>query len=185
MAVTKTLPRQIVDDAIACGLSLFGENRVQEAEEKYLGLTESVELHLIGHLQRNKARAASGLFRCVQSIDKLETAQALEARLADLIGSYVQWAPITLVTHGLEGLVIALIFRLRPSYPIVVILAGIAGVAVMVGGYLAGGILLTGIGPALAEAPGNVVQSAAGVIVGIPLSIAVRRAYPPVRRFAW
>ncbi|HET6487837.1 MAG TPA: YggS family pyridoxal phosphate-dependent enzyme [Spirochaetia bacterium] len=83
MAVTKTLPRQVVDSVIACGLSLFGENRVQEAEEKFLDLTESVELHLIGHLQRNKARAASGLFRCVQSIDKLETAQALETRLSD------------------------------------------------------------------------------------------------------
>jgi len=83
MAVTKTLPRQVVDTAIGCGLSLFGENRVQEAEEKYLGLAESVELHLIGHLQRNKARAASGLFRCVQSIDKLETAEALESRLSD------------------------------------------------------------------------------------------------------
>ena len=105
--------------------------------------------------------------------------------LADLIGSYVQWAPITLVTHGLEGLVIALIFRVKPGNAVVVVLAGIAGVAVMVGGYLAGGILLTGIGPALAEAPGNVVQSAAGVIVGIPLSLAVTRAYPPVRRFAW
>ncbi|HUJ76504.1 MAG TPA: YggS family pyridoxal phosphate-dependent enzyme, partial [bacterium] len=83
VAVTKGFGRDVLQAALDAGLSLFGENRVQEAEEKYLGLSDSVELHLIGHLQRNKARAASGLFRCVQSIDKPETAQALESRLAD------------------------------------------------------------------------------------------------------
>jgi uncharacterized membrane protein len=67
----------------------------------------------------------------------------------------------------------------------VAIVAGIAGMAVMVVGYGAGGVLLTGIGPALAEAPGNLVQSAAGVILGIPLSLAVARAYPPVRTYTW
>jgi pyridoxal phosphate enzyme (YggS family) len=80
MAVTKGFPQQVVLDARAAGLSLFGENRVQEAEQKYLDLTGGLELHLIGHLQRNKARAASGLFACVQSIDKRETAEALHAR---------------------------------------------------------------------------------------------------------
>jgi PLP dependent protein len=83
MAVTKGLPREVVDGARAAGLTLFGENRVQEAEQKYLDLTGSLELHLIGHLQRNKARTASGLFSCVQSIDKVETAAALDARCAD------------------------------------------------------------------------------------------------------
>jgi hypothetical protein len=80
MAVTKGFPQQVVLDARAAGLSLFGENRVQEAEQKYLDLAAGLELHLIGHLQRNKARAASGLFACVQSIDKVETAEALDAR---------------------------------------------------------------------------------------------------------
>jgi PLP dependent protein len=83
MAVTKTMPRSVVDEARAAGLSLFGENRVQEAEEKFLDIAGAVELHLIGHLQRNKARPASGLFSCVQSIDKLETAAALDARCVD------------------------------------------------------------------------------------------------------
>jgi len=77
MAVTKGFPAAVVDTAVAAGLELFGENRVQEAEQKFAGLAGSWELHLIGHLQRNKARAASALFHCVQSIDKLETAQAL------------------------------------------------------------------------------------------------------------
>ena len=80
MAVTKGFPQQVVLDARAAGLSLFGENRVQEAEQKFFDQTAGLELHLIGHLQRNKARAASGLFACVQSIDKVDTAQALDAR---------------------------------------------------------------------------------------------------------
>ena len=83
MAVTKGFPRAAVESAMSLGVSLFGENRVQEAELKYLDLPGSFELHLIGHLQRNKARAATGLFRCVQSIDKTETAAALEARCAE------------------------------------------------------------------------------------------------------
>ena len=83
MAVTKGFPQHVVADARAAGMALFGENRVQEAEQKYLDLTGDCELHLIGHLQRNKARAASGLFACVQSIDKTDTAEALHARCAE------------------------------------------------------------------------------------------------------
>jgi pyridoxal phosphate enzyme (YggS family) len=77
MAVTKTSPRSVVEAALASGIALFGENRVAEASAKYAGLTDACELHLIGHLQRNKAAAAAALFACVQSIDKGETAQAL------------------------------------------------------------------------------------------------------------
>ena len=112
-------------------------------------------------------------------------AGGLGTALADLIGSYAQWAPISLVVHGLQGLAIGLIARFKPGNLPVAIIAGIAGMAVMVIGYGAGGVLLTGIGPALAEAPGNLVQSAAGVILGIPLSLTVARAYPPVRMYTW
>ena len=80
MAVTKGFPREAAEAALAAGITLLGENRVQEAELKYAEITASFELHLIGHLQRNKARTASGLFSCVQSIDKEETASALESR---------------------------------------------------------------------------------------------------------
>jgi pyridoxal phosphate enzyme (YggS family) len=83
MAVTKGFPCSTIDAALAAGLTLFGENRVQEAEEKFSDRPTGTELHLIGHLQRNKARTASGLFSCVQSIDKVETAAALDARCAD------------------------------------------------------------------------------------------------------
>lgn len=84
MAVTKTFPRAVVEEALSAGLALFGENRVAEAAAKYEGLTGACELHLIGHLQRNKAAAAAGLFACVQSIDKPETAAALARHCAAL-----------------------------------------------------------------------------------------------------
>ena len=91
MAVTKQRSLATVRLAIDAGISLLGENRVQEAETKY-SVSEGdsgrivvggdrPELHLIGHLQRNKARRAAELFACVQSIDKLATAQALAAGL--------------------------------------------------------------------------------------------------------
>lgn len=92
MAVTKTFPIEYVETARQAGLTLFGENRVQEAEEKYRGSIDAsdasdapeLELHLIGHLQRNKARTAASLFRCVQSIDKLQTAEALNRHCTEL-----------------------------------------------------------------------------------------------------
>jgi pyridoxal phosphate enzyme (YggS family) len=77
MAVTKSFPEPVVRQAWEAGQRLFGENRVQEAEAKY-GRLRDLELHLIGHLQRNKARKAAELFAGVHSIDKIETAQALE-----------------------------------------------------------------------------------------------------------
>jgi pyridoxal phosphate enzyme (YggS family) len=82
MAVTKTFPRAVIEEALAAGLVLFGENRVAEASAKYTGLEAACELHLVGHLQRNKAAAAAALFACVQSIDKPETAEALARHCA-------------------------------------------------------------------------------------------------------
>lgn len=79
LAVTKTRPRSVVDEAIAAGIALFGENRVQEAQDKYTGM-DDVELHLIGHLQRNKAKLVPGLFSWVESIDAYATAEALSRR---------------------------------------------------------------------------------------------------------
>lgn len=91
MAVTKTHPRATVDRVLDAGIQLLGENRVQEAVAKFgadvvaAGSGRGYELHLIGHLQRNKAAAAAGLFDAVQSIDKLATAEALSrARRADV-----------------------------------------------------------------------------------------------------
>ncbi|TFG83555.1 MAG: YggS family pyridoxal phosphate-dependent enzyme [Spirochaetales bacterium] len=72
LAVSKFNPVEAVMAAYAAGLRLFGENRVQEAEEKFVALKASypdIQLHLLGHLQTNKARKAIGLFDCIQSVD--------------------------------------------------------------------------------------------------------------------
>ena len=81
MAVTKTQNRETVLEAYEAGLRLFGENRVAEAVEKYTAAPGDIELHLIGHLQTNKAKAAAGLFSWIDSLDSLHTAQALNSRL--------------------------------------------------------------------------------------------------------
>ena len=107
--------------------------------------------------------------------------------LGDLLGGYPQWAPISLVVHGLEGFAIGLIVSVRRDNVLIMVLGGLVGILLMVGGYFAAEstIMGMGFGPALAEAPGNIVQSAAGVILGIPLAFAVSRAYPPVKHWRW
>jgi len=73
VAVSKTFPITHVLAAHASGQRVFGENRVQEALEK-IGLSSdtSIEWHLIGHLQSNKARKAASSFACIHSIDSVE-----------------------------------------------------------------------------------------------------------------
>lgn len=85
MAVSKTVVAERVQEAVAAGLTLFGENRVQEAETKIAQLTATsspLEWHLIGHLQSNKARKAVTLFDAVQSVDNESLATRLH-RMAE------------------------------------------------------------------------------------------------------
>ena len=77
MAVTKTRSYADVNAMYNSGIHLFGENRVQEAEEKFKNSILKADLHLIGHLQSNKAKTAAEIFSCVESIDKVKTADAL------------------------------------------------------------------------------------------------------------
>ncbi len=82
VAVTKTLPDSRIREALAAGLRVFGENRVQEAMPKIEAIgQEQVVWHLIGHLQRNKVRFIEGRFAMVQSIDSVELVKALDERL--------------------------------------------------------------------------------------------------------
>lgn len=100
--------------------------------------------------------------------------------LADLLGGFAAFAPLSLVAHGLEGLVIGLLALGRRSLSSL-ILAWLAGSVVMVACYLIGeGLFYTGWPAAIAEAPLNAFQALIGGLVGIPLVLAVRRAYPPV-----
>ncbi len=81
MAVSKTRPLDDVLAAYAAGIRLFGENRVQEAVEKFSGeLPPDMELHMIGHLQSNKVKHITPIVSCVQSVDKLKTAEELNKR---------------------------------------------------------------------------------------------------------
>jgi pyridoxal phosphate enzyme (YggS family) len=72
MAVSKFQPLPRIEEALKSGIRLFGENRVQEAAEKFSGPSPDCEVHLIGSLQRNKAKSAVRLFDCIQSIDREE-----------------------------------------------------------------------------------------------------------------
>jgi pyridoxal phosphate enzyme (YggS family) len=83
VAVTKTHPAEAVRAAVAAGLTAVGENRVQEALAKQAELTDlPVEWHLIGSLQRNKAKLAVNRFALIHSVDSAELAQDLNRRAA-------------------------------------------------------------------------------------------------------
>ena len=82
MAVSKTKPVEDIAAAYAAGQRLFGENRIQEAAEKFAELPDDAEMHMIGYLQSNKAKIAAETAACVQSIDKLSTAAELDRRAA-------------------------------------------------------------------------------------------------------
>jgi len=112
-------------------------------------------------------------------------AGGLGTAAADLIAGFAQWAPISLLAHGLQGLVIGLLSRRKPDSSPLAIAACAAGVIVMAGIYLAGGSVIAGPGAAFVELPGNLLQAAVGAVLGIPLSIAVRKAYPPVKDWSW
>jgi pyridoxal phosphate enzyme (YggS family) len=85
VAVSKTQPPEAVREAAAGGVRDFGENRVQEAEDKIVATSDlkaaGVRWHLVGHLQANKARKAIALFDRVHSVDSRDLAQRL-GRLA-------------------------------------------------------------------------------------------------------
>jgi pyridoxal phosphate enzyme (YggS family) len=80
IAVSKIVPFDAIEEAIAHGQRRFGENRVQEAKSKWPALKErhpGLELHLIGPLQSNKARDAVELFDVIHSVDRPKIASAL------------------------------------------------------------------------------------------------------------
>ena len=82
VAVTKTFPVERIREAMALGLRVFGENRVQEALPKIEEIGPAdVDWHLIGHLQTNKIKFIEGRFRMVQSLDAAGLAETLDSRL--------------------------------------------------------------------------------------------------------
>lgn len=80
VAVTKTVSPEKIKEAIEAGIKIIGENRVQEAEEKYKVLGDIIDWHMVGHLQRNKVKRALEIFSMIQSVDSLSLAREIEKR---------------------------------------------------------------------------------------------------------
>jgi pyridoxal phosphate enzyme (YggS family) len=84
VAVSKTKPPEMVAEVAALGVERFGENRVQEAEQKLPRVRELLgrdpTWHLVGTLQRNKVKAALDLFAILESVDSLRLAEAISRR---------------------------------------------------------------------------------------------------------
>ncbi|OGD13648.1 YggS family pyridoxal phosphate enzyme [Candidatus Atribacteria bacterium RBG_19FT_COMBO_35_14] len=80
VAVTKTAAIEQIKEAINAGVKIIGENKVQEAKEKYHILTADTEWHLIGHLQTNKVKYAIEIFDCIQTVDSIKLAKEIDKR---------------------------------------------------------------------------------------------------------
>jgi hypothetical protein len=93
VAVTKGFGVEAVRAALAAGLPDIGENRVQEALDKMADVGDAgsgARWHLIGHLQRNKAKLVPGRFALVHSVDSLALAEELSRRAGDPVGVLLQ-----------------------------------------------------------------------------------------------
>jgi len=97
VAAAKTQSRETAEEAVSLGIPIIGHNYVQEAiRERPSTACGPFEYHMIGHLQRNKAKKAAEIFDVIQTIDDLETAQALNQGAGDLgkiLGVMIQINP--------------------------------------------------------------------------------------------
>ncbi|MCL5256877.1 MAG: YggS family pyridoxal phosphate-dependent enzyme [Chloroflexi bacterium] len=79
VAVTKFQPLSAIEELYKLGVRDFGENRIQEASEKLTGWSHpGATIHMIGHLQRNKVRQAVEIVDCIQSLDSVRLAEAID-----------------------------------------------------------------------------------------------------------
>ena len=78
VAVSKTKPVAILQEAYDLGVRVFGENKVQEIREKYEALPKDIEWHMIGHLQTNKVKYIVDKVRLIHSVDSLKLAEVIE-----------------------------------------------------------------------------------------------------------
>lgn len=82
IAVSKTKPIEMVEEAIACGKREFGENKAQEMKQKCDVLPKDIKWHFIGHLQTNKVKYVVGRAFLIHSVDSYHLAEAIEAESA-------------------------------------------------------------------------------------------------------
>jgi len=80
VAVTKTATIEQIKKAISTGIKIIGENKVQEAKEKYQILSTDIEWHLVGHLQTNKVKYAIEIFDLIHSVDSIKLAKEIDKR---------------------------------------------------------------------------------------------------------
>ena len=82
VAVSKTKPVSMLQEAYDAGARVFGENKVQEIMDKYDQLPSDIQWHMIGHLQRNKVKYIIDKVAMIQSVDSLRLAQTIEQEAA-------------------------------------------------------------------------------------------------------
>lgn len=90
VAVSKEFPVERIEEAIACGIRIIGENRVQEAGRKYSAIGDRVDWHMVGHLQTNKVKEALKIFDMIQSLDSLRLAEEIEKRAGKPIDCLIE-----------------------------------------------------------------------------------------------
>lgn len=91
IVVTKSREIKKVKEALACGARIFGENYVQEAEEKIKKVRDgSIKWHFIGHLQKNKVKIAVDMFDVIETVDTIELAQELNKRAKEPLEVFIE-----------------------------------------------------------------------------------------------
>ena len=78
IAVSKTKPVSMLQEAYDLGVRIFGENKVQEIRDKYEALPKDIEWHMIGHLQTNKVKYIVDKVKLIHSVDSLKLAETIE-----------------------------------------------------------------------------------------------------------
>lgn len=82
IAVSKTKPVSDIREAMDCGITVFGENKVQEIRDKTEEIKEPLNWHMIGHLQSNKVKYLPGKVCMIHSVDKMSLAEEIEKQAA-------------------------------------------------------------------------------------------------------
>ncbi len=91
LAVTKTVDVKKIKEAVKAGISVFGENYVQEADKKIENIRgKNIGWHFIGHLQKNKAKDAALLFNMIETVDSIGLAKELNKRAEKKIDCLIQ-----------------------------------------------------------------------------------------------
>lgn len=90
VAVSKTVPVAKIEQAIAHGITIIGENRVQEAKMKLPLIGKKVTWHMVGHLQTNKVKDALKIFSLIHSLDSLKLAQEIEKKAGTPIDCLIE-----------------------------------------------------------------------------------------------